>query len=164
MDPKYISQFKLDLYKTFETTFWGCPKMIQHSRIDQIILKSSQQPSTSSKYDHILHALLIKLGSWKSAYNSRMTYNVVLWCKLWYKRRPNAPKLQSRTIYILNIWHCSCFAHNHARELKNLIQLRIDNLCWFIMSHLISEMIQSSKTPARNHQHPPSMTVFLKYF
>ena len=28
-----------------------------------------------------------------------------------------------------------------------------------MMSNLLSEMIQSSKTPVRNHQHPPSMTV-----
>ena len=74
---QYLSQIKLDLYRTFKATLWGCPKIIQHSKVDQIILNSSQETSTSSKYDHILEALLIMLGSWKSAYNSRMTYNAL---------------------------------------------------------------------------------------
>ena len=51
---QYLSQIKLNLYKTFRKTFWGCPKMIQHSKVDQIILNSSQEPSMSSKYDYIL--------------------------------------------------------------------------------------------------------------
>ena len=35
---------------------------------------SSQEPSRSSKYDFVLDAFLIMLGSWKSVYNSIMTY------------------------------------------------------------------------------------------
>ena len=51
--------------------------MIQHSKVDQIILNSSQEPSTSSKYDHILDALLIMLGTWIWAYNSRMSFMLI---------------------------------------------------------------------------------------
>ena len=97
---QYLSQIKLDLYETFRTTFWECPKMIQHSKVDQIILNSSQEPSTSSKYDHILDALLITLGSCKSAYTLGITYNVDSWCKFWYQRWPKPPKLKPGGINI----------------------------------------------------------------
>ena len=144
--------------ETFRTTFWGCPKMIQCSKMGRIILISSQEPSTASKYGHILYARLIILGSWNSAYNSRMTHNIDLWCKfdtkydpilknssqepspfskyecvldahmimlgswnfeyssgitshvhsryqIWYQRWFNPPKLQSVIINILQVWH-----------------------------------------------------------
>ena len=44
-------------------------------RDNPILQNSSQEPSMSSKYDCVLDALLIMLGSWKSAYNSIMTYD-----------------------------------------------------------------------------------------
>ena len=50
--------------------------MIQDKKVGQIIPKSSEQPSTSSKYDCVLDALLIMLGSLKLAYNTRITYNI----------------------------------------------------------------------------------------
>ena len=75
--------------------------------------------------------------------------------KIW----PNPPKLPSGTINILQVWMCSWCTYNHARKLKSSIQLRNDKLCWFMMWNLISETIQSSKTPVRNHQCPQSMTV-----
>ena len=65
---------------------------------------SSQKPSISSKCDSILDALLIKLGHWKSAYNSIMTYYDYLWCQILYQWWPNPPKLQSGTINILHVW------------------------------------------------------------
>ena len=115
----------------FQENLLGCPKMIQHSKVDQIILNSSQEPPTSSKYDRILDALLITLVSWKLAYNSRMTYNVYSWCNLWYQSWSNPPRLESGTINILQVWLCSWCTYNHARELKILTQLRNDKLCWF---------------------------------
>ena len=39
----------------------------------QILQNSCQEPSISYKYDCVLDALLIMLGSWKLAYNSKMT-------------------------------------------------------------------------------------------
>ena len=82
---QYLSQIQLAIYKTFRKTFWECPKMIQHSKVDQIILNSSQEPSMSSKYDCAIDALLIMQGSWKSAYNSTMIYDGYLWCQSWYQ-------------------------------------------------------------------------------
>ena len=90
---QYLSQIRLDLYETFRTTFWGCPKMIQHSKVDQIILNSSREPSMSFNYDHILDALLIMLGSWQLAHNLKMTFIIDSWCKIWYQRWSNPPKL-----------------------------------------------------------------------
>ena len=138
--------------------------MIQHKNFDQILLNSSQEPSTSSKYEHILDAILIMLGSWKSSYNSRLTWNVDLWCKIWYPIWPNPPKLHSGTINILHLGLRSWCTNNHSMELNIWKELKTKKLCWFIMSYLISEMIQSSKSSVRNHQHPPSMTVFLCTF
>ena len=134
------------------------------SKYEKILQNSSQEPSMSSKYDCVLYTLLIMLGSWKSANNSIMTYDGYSWCQIWHQIWPNPPKIQSGTIIILQVWLCSWCTYNYARELKTLIQLRNDKLCWFIMSNLISEMIQSSKTPFSNLQHPPSMNVFLMYF
>ena len=153
---QYLSQTNLGLYKSFMTAFWGCPKMIQHSKVDQIILNSSQKPSTSSKYDYILDALLIRLESWKLTYLSRMTYKVDSGCIIWYQRWSNPPKFQSGTFNVLQydcgidvlismLWSCK-FEYNSG------------------MKNLISDLPQSSKTPVRNHQHPPSMTVFLMHF
>ena len=34
------------------------------TKYDQILQNSSQEPSTSSKYDCVLDALIIMLGSW----------------------------------------------------------------------------------------------------
>jgi len=80
---QYLSQIKSDLYETFRTTFWGCPKIIQHSKADQSILNSTQEPSTSSKYDLIPDAILIMLESWKLAYNTIMKYDGYSWCQIW---------------------------------------------------------------------------------
>ena len=48
---KYLSQMKSYLHKTFRITSWGSPKMIQHIKDDPILKVSTQEPSTSSKYD-----------------------------------------------------------------------------------------------------------------
>ena len=39
------------------------------SKYDQILQNSNQVTSMSSKYDGVLDAVLIMLGSWKLAYN-----------------------------------------------------------------------------------------------
>ena len=96
----------------------------------------------------------------KISIKSKMTYNVDLLCKNWHYKWYNPPKLQSGTINILQVWLCYWCTYNHARELK----LRNDKVRWFMMSNLISEMIQSSKTPVRIHQCSPSMTVLLMQF
>jgi len=83
---QYLSQIKSDLYETFRTTFWGCPKIIQHSKADQSILNSTQEPSTSSKYDLIPDAILIMPREWKNEYNSGITYYVDSLCQMWYQR------------------------------------------------------------------------------
>ena len=57
----------------FEDNFMRLSQDDPTQKVDQIILNSSQKLSASSKYNHILDALLIRLGSWKLAYNSRMT-------------------------------------------------------------------------------------------
>ena len=131
---------------------------------DHILRNISQEPSTSSKYDYVLDALTIMLGSWKFEYNSLMTNHDGSWCKIWYQRQSNAPKLQSGTINLLQAWLCSWLVSIHVRELKIGIQLKNNILCWFMMSNLIPKMTQSSKTPDRNHQCPPGMPVLLMYF
>ena len=138
--------------------------VIFNIRDDPILQNSSEKPSRSSKYDFALDALLIMLGSWKLAYNSRITYYGYLWCQILYQIWPNPPKLQSVTINVLQVWLFPWWTYNHAMDLKVCIQLWNDKSCWFMMSNLISEIIQSSKTPVRNHQCPPSMTVFLMHF
>ena len=40
------------------------------TKYDQIIQNSSQEPLMSSKYDCVLDAFIIMLGSWKFKYNS----------------------------------------------------------------------------------------------
>ena len=126
-----------------------------------IIQNSSQEPSASSKYYWVLDVLLLMFGRWKSAYNSRITYRVDSPCKIWYQRWPSPPKFQSGTISILQVWLCPWYTFNHARDLKIGIQLNNDTWWLFMMSNKIPNMTKSSKPPVRNHQHPPSMTVFL---
>lgn len=128
--------------------------MTQPSKVDKLILNTSQESSTSSKHDHITDALLIMLRSRKSAYSSRFTYIVYFLCKIWYQRWSNPPKLESGTINILQVWLCSWCTYNHVREQKIPIQIRNEKLCWFMTTNLISEMIQSLKTPVMNHQRP----------
>ena len=96
----------------------------------------------------------------------QLSNNKLCWflCQIRYQIWPNPLKLQPGTINILVVWLCSWCTYNHDREQTIWIQLRNDKLCWVMMSNLISEMIQSSKTPVRNHQRPPSMTVFLMHF
>ena len=124
---------------------------------------SSQEPPRSSKYDCVLDALIIMIGNWKDVHSSKMTYNVDSWCKIFYLRGTNPPKPQSGTINVLQVWLCSWCNFNHVRELNIGIQLNNDTLWLFVMSNLIPNMIYSSKTPARNCQCPPSMTVFLMH-
>ena len=54
-------------------------------RYDPTLQKSCQEQSLSSKYDCVIDALLIMLGSWKWAYNSLMKYDGYLWCQIWYQ-------------------------------------------------------------------------------
>ena len=91
---------------------------------DSFLQISSQKQSMSSKYDCILDALIIMLGSGKFEYNSWMTNYVDSWCKIWYQRQSNPPKLQSGTINVLQLWLCSWCTYNDARELEIWIQLR----------------------------------------
>ena len=131
------------------------------SKFDQILQNSSQKPSMPFKYDCVLDASKSMLGSWKFEYNSGMKNYVDLWCQIGYQKWSSPTKLQSGTIYVLQVCLCSWCTYNHARELKIWIQLRNDKLCWFMMSNFVPEIIQSSKFPVRNHQCPSSLTVFL---
>ena len=125
---------------------------------------SSQEPPMSSKYDCVLDALLFMLGSWKLTYNLKMSNDGYSWCQMWYQIWPNPPTLHSGIINVLQVWLCSCCTFNHAKELKIGIQLNNDILWLFVMSNLILNMTQSSKTPVRNHQHLPCMTMSLMHF
>ena len=84
----------------------------------------SQKTSMSSKYDCVLDALSIMLGSWKLTFNSIKTCGAHLWCKNWYQKWPDSPNLQSGTINILRVWWRSWCNYNHARELKISIKLK----------------------------------------
>lgn len=95
---QFLSQIKLDLYQTSTTMFWGYSKIVQCSKIEPIILNSSQEQSTYPSMAHILDILLITLGSWNSECNSRMTNSVDSWCKIWYQSWYTPPKLQSGII------------------------------------------------------------------
>ena len=127
-------------------------------RDDSILQNSSREPTTSFKFDCILNALLIILGSWQFIYNSTMTWLVfVMWNLI-----SNVTKSSKNPVR--NCQHPPCLTvflciFNHARELKSGIQLNNDILWLFVMSKLIPKMTQSSKTPFRNHQCPLSMTV-----
>ena len=122
---------------------------------DQIFQNSSQEPSTSSKYDCVIDALIIMLGNCKFKYNSKLTNYVDSWCKLWYQRRSNPPKLHSGTINVLQVWLCSWCTFNHARKLKIGMQHNNDIWWLFVMSNLIPKMT--------NYRLPPGMTVFLTH-
>ena len=150
--------------KTWEWQIILIPDVKFDIREDPTLQNSSQEPSRSSKYDCVLYALLIMLGSWKSAHNSIMKYYGYLWCQIWYQIWPNSSKLQWDIINVLKVWLCFWCTYNQARELKIWIQVRNDKWCRFIMSNLISATIQSSKTSTKNHQCPQSMTVFIMYF
>ena len=91
---------------------------------DPVLKNSSQEQSTSSKYDCVLDSLLIILGSWKLAYHSMMTYCGYLGCQIWYQRWLSPPKLQSETINVVRVWLCSWWTNNHAKELKIWINLK----------------------------------------
>ena len=91
-------------------------------------------------------------------------YDCYLWCQMWYQKWQNYLKLQSETINALQVWLCSWRTFNHARKLNMGIQLNNDIWWLFVMSNMIPKMTKSSKTAARNHQCPPSMTVFLTHF
>ena len=94
-------------------------------RDDPIIPKSTQEPSTSSKHDCVLDVLWITPGSWKSAYNSIMTYAYYLRWQIWYKKWLNPPDFQSGTINILQAWLCSWHTSIYVRELKFAYKLWI---------------------------------------
>ena len=44
------------------------------TKYDKLLKKSSKEPSMSSKFNCVLDMLLLMLGSWKMAFNSRITY------------------------------------------------------------------------------------------
>ena len=77
---------------------------------------------------------------------------------------PNHPQLQSGTINLLQVLPYYWCTTNQTMELKISIQFLNDIQCWFMMSHLISKMNQTPKTPVRNHQCPQSMNVLLMNF
>ena len=132
-------------------------------RDDPILQNSSQGPSTSSKYDCVLDALIIMLGSWKFEYILDITNYVDSWSQIWYQRWSNPPKLQPGTTSILQVWLWPWSTFPHARELRIGRQLNSDIWWLFVMSNLLPNLTTSSKTPARNPQHPPSMTVLFMY-
>jgi len=39
IDPKYLSQIKLDLHKIFRVTFFGCPEMIKKTTKNKQTIK-----------------------------------------------------------------------------------------------------------------------------
>ena len=133
------------------------------STYDQILQDPRKDSSTSSKYECVLDAFIIMLGSWNFEYNSGMMNYVDSWCQLLYHRWSNPPKLQSGTNKVLQVWLSLKWTFNHDRELKIDILLNNDILWLYVMSNLIPNMTQSSKTSVKNHQCPPSMTVFLMH-
>ena len=58
-----------------------------------------------------------------------MTYDVYLWCQIWYQIWPNHPKLQPGTTNINQVWFCSRWTSIHARELKLGHNSRITYYC-----------------------------------
>ena len=70
---------------------------------------------------------------------------------------PGSPRRMSGTVIILQVWlqgqRGSWYTSIHARELKFGTQVK-NHISWWFM---IPRMTLSSKTPVRNHQHPPSM-------
>ena len=65
LDPEYLSQVRSELHETFGKTSCGYLNMIQHSKFNQTIHNSSQEPSTSSKYACVLNTLIFILGGLK---------------------------------------------------------------------------------------------------
>ena len=153
----YIGAYKIymksDLHETFRISSWGSPKMIQH-----ILQVSSQEPSGSPKYDFedggssgtSNHARKLKFDtqvknniSWRSMM-SRMTQS--------FKspvRTHQCPP--SMTLRMGGSWGTS----NHAGEYKFGTQVNT-HISWRSM---MSKMTPSSKSPVRNLQCPPSMTL-----
>ena len=129
---------------------------------DPVLQNSSQESSMSSKYDcswcNFNHARVLKIGI--------QLNNDILWyvlSQIWYQRWPSPPKLQSGAISVLQVWLCSWYTFNRARDLKIGIQLNKDIWWLFVMPKLIPNITKSSKTPVRNHQYPPNMTMFLNH-
>ena len=56
-----------------------------NTKYDQILQNSNQEPSTSSKCDCVLDALMIIIWAWKFEYNSGMTNYVDSWFQIWYQ-------------------------------------------------------------------------------
>ena len=61
----------------------------------------------------------------------------------------------------LQVWLCSWWTSIHARELEIGVQLKNDILLWSMVSNFTPEKTQSSRSPVRNYQHPPSIAVLL---
>ena len=167
----FVSQYKTKSYniwdkliqifmKLSEKLFKGVLRWFNTAKLT----KYSQKPQMSSKYGCVLDAHLIILGSCKSAYNSRMAYYGNPWCQNGYQRWPNPSKLQSGATNVLQAWVCSWCTFNHTRELKSGILVNNYIKCLFVLSNLIANITQSSKTPVRNNQCPQSVMVFLMYF
>ena len=76
-------------------------------------------------------------------------------CQGW----PYLPSLLSGTINVIQVWTSrtggSWHTFYHARKLKSGTQVK-NHISWWYM---ISKMTPSSKTPVRNHQRPPGMTL-----
>ena len=123
------------------------------TKYDQSFQNSCQKQSMSSKYDCVLHVLIILLGNWKFEYNLGMNNYVDLRCPIWYQRQSNPPKFQSWTINILQVWLCNWYIFNLARELTINIQLNNDIWWLFVVLNLISNTTKSSK-----YSQDPSMS------
>ena len=131
--------------------------MIRDVKDDPIFQVPSQEPSTSSKYE-----LQGRGGSWHNSNHARelkFCTQVQIYISLWsmmswmtpsskspVRNHQHHPNMTSRT-------GGSWLASNHARELKFGTQVENCITWWFMMSR----MTPSSKSPVRNHQHPPSI-------
>ena len=59
-------------------TYSGIYDVKFYTKYDQILQNSSQEPSSSAKYEHVPDALINMLGSWKFEYSPGMTNYVDL--------------------------------------------------------------------------------------
>jgi len=77
---------------------------IQDVKNDPILQVSSQEPSTSSKYDFedggVLDTLLFMLECWNLAHKSKITYHDDPLCQEWL----HPPSIQSGTFSVLQVW------------------------------------------------------------
>ena len=88
------------------------------TKYDQILQNSSQEPSTSSKCDCVLDALIIMLGSWN--WNTHQEWHIMLNPDVKFDTKDD-PILQNSSqelLKVLKVLLCSWYTNIYAREWK----------------------------------------------